>query len=251
VGGVITPSFLPGLSLSVDYFRIKVKNAIDTTPRDVSIGQCLETGETAFCDNVIRSAANGRLVTVNSQLANIADLKTSGIDVALQYNTPLGFVENDRLTLNAYYTYLIDLEKRSFPGAPLEENRGQLSGDGRLGAGFKHKASARIGYNLDNVTLSWQVNYLGKIQDTLGGYGDPDLDRLNRVGSFFYHDAQVRFDVDPDKKFEFYVGVDNVFDKQPPFLPSGFASSVTGTETAADTYDPFGRRYYAGARVRF
>ncbi|MGL5838934.1 MAG: TonB-dependent receptor plug domain-containing protein [Sphingorhabdus sp.] len=251
IGGVITPSFLPGLSLSVDYFRIKVDNAIGTTPRDVSIGQCLETGDAAFCDNVIRSAATGRLETINSQLANIADLKTSGIDVALQYNTPLGFVEDDRLTLNVYYTYLIDLEQRAFVGAPLDNNRGQLDGEGRLGAGFKHKATARIGYNFDNVTLSWQANYLGKIQDTLGGYGDPALDDLNRVGSFLYHDAQVRFDVDPDKQFEFYVGVDNVFDKKPPFLPSGFASNVTGTETAADTYDPFGRRWYAGARVRF
>ena len=251
IGGVLTPSFLPGLSLSVDYFRIKVDNAIGTTPRDVSIGQCLETGDAAFCDNVIRSGANGRLVTVNSQLANIANLKTSGIDVALQYNTPLGFAEEDNLTLNVYYTYLIDLEQRAFVGAPLDNNRGQLDGDGRLGAGFKHKASARIGYEFDNVTLSWQTNYLGKIQDTLGGYGDPDLDRLNRVGSYWYHDAQLRFAVDPAKQFEFYVGVDNVFDKKPPFLPSGFASSVTGTETAADTYDPFGRRWYAGARVKF
>ncbi len=250
-GGVITPSFLPGLSLSVDYFRIKVDNAIGTTPRDVSIGQCLETSDAAFCNNVVRSAATGRLVTINSQLANIANLKTSGIDVALQYNTPLGFVENDKLTMNVYYTYLIDLEQRAFVGAPLDNNRGQLDGEGRLGAGFKHKASARIGYDIDNVTLSWQTNYLGKIQDTIGGYGDADLDRLNSVGSYFYHDAQVRFAVDPDKQFEFYAGVDNVFDKKPPFLPSGFASSVTGTETAADTYDPFGRRWYAGARVKF
>jgi outer membrane receptor protein involved in Fe transport len=45
--------------------------------------------------------------------------------------------------------------------------------------------------------------------------------------------------------------VDNLFDKDPPFLPSGFSSSITGTETAADVYDPFGRRFYAGAQVRF
>lgn len=250
-GGIIQPPQIPGLSLSVDYFRIKVKDAIDTTPRDVSIGQCLETGEAAFCDNVIRAGANGRLLTVNSQLANIADLKTSGIDVALQYNRPLGLMTDDRLTLNVYYTYLISLEKRAFAGAPLEENRGQLDGEGRLGAGFKHKASARIGYEFDGITLSWQTNYLGKIQDTLGGYGDADLDRLNSVGARFYHDVQARFAAGPDEKFEFYVGVDNLFDKGAPFLPSGFASSITGTETAADTYDPFGRRYYAGARVRF
>ncbi len=251
LGGVLTPRFAPGLAISVDYFRIKVKDAIGSVPRDVSIGQCLETGATEFCTNVVRNANTGRLTSVNSQLANIADLKTSGIDVAVRYNRALGLVADDRLDLNVFYTYLISLEKRAFAGAPLEENRGQLSGDGRLGAGFKHKASARLGYTFDNVTLSWQTNYLGKIVDTLGGYGDADLDVLNSVGDRFYHDVQARFGVDENKKFEFYVGVDNLFDKAPPFLPSGFASSVTGTETAADTYDPFGRRFYAGARVKF
>ncbi|MFM7028594.1 MAG: TonB-dependent receptor plug domain-containing protein [Chakrabartia sp.] len=251
LGGVLTPRAIPGFALSVDYFHIKVKDAIGTVPRDVSIGQCLETGDAAFCNNVLRDPNTGRLLTVNSQLANIADLKTSGIDVALRYNRALGLVADDRLDLNVYYTYLISLEKRAFAGAPLEENRGQLSGDGRLGAGFKHKASARIGYSVKNVTLSWQVNYLGKIQDTLGGYGDDGLDRLNTVGDAFYHDVQARFRAGQDERFEFYVGVDNLFDRAPPFLPSGFASDVTGTETAADTYDPFGRRYYAGARVRF
>lgn len=251
LGGVLTPRFAPGLAISVDYFRIKVRDAIGTVPRDISIGECLETGAPEFCDNVIRNANTGRLTTVNSQLANIADLKTSGIDVAVRYNRGLGLVPDDRLDLNVFYTYLISLEKRAFAGAPLEENRGQLSGDGRLGAGFKHKASARMGYTFDNVTLSWQVNYLGKIQDTLGGYGDANLDVLNSVGDRFYHDVQARFGVGEDKNFEFYLGVDNLFDKDPPFIPSGFASSVTGTETAADTYDPFGRRFYAGARVKF
>lgn len=251
LGGVLTPRFAPGLAISVDWFRIKVKDAIGSVPRDVSIGQCLETGASEFCDNVVRNANTGRLTTVNSQLANIADLKTSGIDVAVRYNRALGLVADDRLDLNLFYTYLISLEKRAFAGAPLEENRGQLSGDGRLGAGFKHKASARAGYTFNNVTLSWQVNYLGKIVDTIGGYGDADLDALNSVGSRFYHDVQARFGVGDDDKFEFYLGVDNLFDKNPPFLPSGFASSVTGTETAADTYDPFGRRFYAGAKVKF
>jgi outer membrane receptor protein involved in Fe transport len=50
---------------------------------------------------------------------------------------------------------------------------------------------------------------------------------------------------------EFYLGVDNVFNVGAPFLPSGFASNITGTETAADTYDPFGRRFYAGVNVKF
>jgi iron complex outermembrane recepter protein len=50
---------------------------------------------------------------------------------------------------------------------------------------------------------------------------------------------------------EVYVGANNLFNKQPPFLPSGMASQVTGTETAADTYDVFGVFLYAGFKVKF
>ena len=250
-GVVLAPVAVPGLSISVDYFDIKVDDAIDTIPRDVSISSCLETSDPAFCGNVLRDPRNGRLLTINSQLINVAAIKTEGIDVNVTYGRPLGLMADDRLSLNLYYTYLLKLEKQAFPGSPLEENKGQLDGDGRLGAGFKHKATARATYTTGPFTLSWQTTYLGKIQDTIGGYGDEALDRLNSVGAKVYNDVQIRLAVGDDKEFEFYVGADNVFDVDAPFLPSGFASDITGTETAADTYDPFGRRLYAGFRAKF
>lgn len=251
IGGVFTPRFIPNLSLTIDYFNIKVDNAVDTTPRQVSINECINTGLPDFCDNVIRSAATGRLLTINSQLSNIASLKTSGIDFGLNYRTPLGLSADDSLSVNVLYTYLIDLEKRAFIGAPLEENVGQLDGDGRLGAGFKHKATANFGYRTGAFKLNWQVNYLGKIVDTLGGTGDPDLDRVNSIPAKIYNDVQLGWTVEDGRTLEFYLGVDNLFNVRAPFIPSGFASNITGTETAADTYDPFGRRFYAGVNVKF
>lgn len=251
IGAVFAPVFAPGLSLSVDYFRIKVSDAISTIPRNVSIGSCLETGATEFCENVIRDPRDAIIQTVNSQLLNVAGLKTEGIDVNVQYSKALGLTTDDQLTAGIFYTYLIALEKQAFAGAPVEENRGQLDGDGRLGPGFKHRATARLSYATGPVTLSWQGTYFGKIQDTLGGYGDPELDELNNVGAKFYNDMQLRYAMGDRKQFEFFFGVDNIFDVNPPFLPSGFASNVTGTETAAATYDPFGRRYYAGFQAKF
>jgi len=59
----------------------------------------------------------------------------------------------------------------------------------------------------------------------------------------------VRFHV--AKAFEFFVGVNNLLDTQPPPVITGLTGSVTGTETAAGTYDPIGRRLYSGIRLRF
>ncbi|MBC8025074.1 MAG: TonB-dependent receptor [Steroidobacteraceae bacterium] len=261
VGGVFTPRFIQGLSLTVDYFDIKIKDAIGNVPRPTTITQCLLTGDPVFCANVIRFANTGRLQTINAQLINVADIRTRGIDANLSYRTKPGFFEDDNLNINVLYTHLLTLEQVSFPGGDVEENRGQLDGAGRLGAGFKDKASARVTYGAGGTSFSWQVNYLGKIKDTLATEdvpepfdGDPGLDALNSVGARFYHDIQLRQrigELRDGSQFEFFVGVDNLFDKDPPFLPSGFASSITGSETAADTYDPFGRRFYAGAQFRF
>lgn len=250
VGAVWTPRAVPGLSFSADYFDIKVDDAINSVPRQVSIEQCLLTGSAEFCDNVKRDATTGQLRTIDATLRNVANMRTSGIDFAARYSRPLDLLEGDRISLNLLYTYLMKLEQRSFLGAPLEDNRGALPGDGRLGAGFKHKATARLAYDAGPFAASWQVNYLGKIADT-PGLEDPDLDDLNRVGDAFYHDVQLRYSGGDRKAYEFYVGVDNLFDRKPPFLPSGMASNVTGTETAADVYDPFGRRFYVGAQLKF
>jgi outer membrane receptor protein involved in Fe transport len=52
------------------------------------------------------------------------------------------------------------------------------------------------------------------------------------------------------QQFEFYLGANNLFNKQPPFIPSG-NSQWPGTNTVADTYDLLGRMLYAGVTVKF
>lgn len=252
VGAVFQPSFIPRFSMTVDYFDIKVKDAINSLDRDLSIEQCLLTSNSAFCDNVFRDANTGFVTRVDAQLMNISKLSTKGIDVALRYATPLGLMDDDRLELSGNYTYLINFKDQGDPSAPPQRLDGEV--------GFsKHKASARAAYLKGPFTLSWQVNYIGKAvgdKDFIGDdtvYGDTlTLDEMNRVGDRWYHDLQARVDIGEDKNLGLYAGVDNMFNSKPPFLPgTPFAASPTGTETAADVYDAFGRRFYVGATIKF
>lgn len=245
VGAVITPVQVRGLSLTVDYFDIKVEDAINTVGRNLSIQQCLLTGLDAFCGNVIRNANTGFVETVNDQLINVSDLRTKGIDVGMRYSRPLGLLGDDRLDLSGNYSYLISFKSKSNPVAPVQDFADTIYYP-------EHKASVRAAYIKDALTFSWQVNYLSGGTADIDLVDDEDAAPFNHVGGRFYHDAQVRYDIGENKAYSFYFGIDNVFDKKPPFLPgTPFTLSPTGTETAADVYDPFGRRFYAGVQVRF
>ncbi len=55
----------------------------------------------------------------------------------------------------------------------------------------------------------------------------------------------------PTEKFDVYFGIDNLLDKKAPNILTGTTFNVTGSDTAADVYDIFGRRFYAGVRFHF
>jgi len=256
-GVVLTPRFVPNLSITVDYFNIKVKDAIQLVPRQVTINQCVASaGTSPLCDLIVREQVGtprprtpGTVYQVNSFPVNAASIETAGVDVQARYKISWG--EDSSFDIGLLYTYLDKLTLQPLAGLPVEDNRGQLDGDGRLGAGFKHRANLSLTYQTGPFSLNWRTNYQSKIKDTLGPDVDSPLgDSTNSIKAYWYHDIQARFAVGKDR-LEFYAGVDNLFDKQPPVINQNGASNITGTETAADSFDPFGRNIYVGAVFRF
>ncbi|MCD2323089.1 TonB-dependent receptor [Sphingomonas sp. IC-56] len=246
-GIVLTPRAIPGLSFSVDYFDIKIDGAIDTLNRSYTIQQCLLTGQSVFCDNVIRSSSTGFVQTVNAQLINIAAYETRGFDAQLRYNRALGLVDGDQLGLNINYTYTLDFKTQSDPAsAPLEFA-------GTFGpSNSTHRATARATYGVEGSSISWQTTFLsgGLYRNPEEGAisNDPDVLALNNVNDYWLHNVQLSQNV--GDAFTFYLNVDNIFDTKPQYLPGSPFGSPTGLETS-DAFDVFGRRFTAGFRARF
>jgi outer membrane receptor protein involved in Fe transport len=248
-GFVWTPDFLPRFQLSIDYFNIEIKDAIQLVPRQFIIDQCVTSlGTSDLCAFITREPANpvrprspGTIWQVNSGPVNAASIETAGIDLATKWAHTLENGNTFSIGLN--YTYLDKLTLQPLPGEPVEDNKGQLNGDGRLGAGFEHRANLNLGYQIGGFKATWRTNYQSSIVDTL----PDDLP----IGAYFYHDMQLRYSWGDDSKYAAYFGVDNVFDKKPPLVEQNFASNITGTETAAESYDPIGRFLYAGFEFKF
>ncbi len=255
VGFVVTPSFVPNLSMSVDYFDVKVASAVNAIPFDTSIQDCLLTNVPTFCTNVIRNPGSGKITEALQLLLNVGYIRSTGIDTAIRYGFDLGSTPiGGRFDIGVTETHQLKLEQ-SVPGAPTEVDLGQLKdgpSGGRLGAGFRDRATVTLDYSRAAFEASWKVIYMSAIQDTTAANGIL-FQQWNNVPAYTYHDVQARytFPIGDKTKATAYLGANNVFNKKPPFLPGNYASDITGTNTAADTYDVIGVFLYAGFRVKF
>lgn len=244
LGGVFEPSFLRGFSLTVDYYKIKVDDAIGIIGQQTSLDECISgNGEDIFCNNIVRDAT-GHLTSVNAINLNTGSFEVSGIDTQARYIAPLS--GSARLDLSVRWTHLLKQQQTSYPGGPTQDELGQLDcyACGRLGTGFNDKVNASATLGVDGVALNWRVNYLSSVVDDL------TATTPTRTGDFWYHDAQVRFEP-RSSRYAFYFGVDNIFDKKPPVFGDTSVVTFPGAQTSANTYDLYGRMLYAGIDFRF
>jgi outer membrane receptor protein involved in Fe transport len=252
VGAVLNPrsiDALRNLSLTVDYYNIKIEDVISGFPRQFSLDQCYGQGNDTFCDLIVRRAAPtavnsaGSIDLINAFQVNAAVLKTSGIDATAAWNTGLGLIENDRLSMRVAYTHLLRNDFFALPTVDADPS------DGEIGTA-KDRFTANLAYMTDDFRVSFTGTYIGKSYEDDGFCAAFDLDpKCISVPAQFYLDMQSTFYASDSA--EIYFGIDNLLDNDAPNILSGTTFNTTGTDTAADVYDVFGRRFYVGARLRF
>ncbi|MFK4871346.1 TonB-dependent receptor domain-containing protein [Novosphingobium sp. ZW T3_23] len=254
VGAVLTPRSLGGplsrLTLTADYYNIKIDNIIDTYGRGVILDQCYNQANSTLCSLITRRAtatstnSAGSLEFINDFAVNAATLRTQGLDITGSWYTPVNFFGNDaRVNFNISYTHLFQYDYYALPGQ-LDRQ------DGEIGTAAD-RFTATLGYTSDKFDWSFTGTFIGKsYEDDVSWCAAFDLaPKCVSVPAQFYLDSQMSFK--PTEKFDVYFGIDNLLDKKAPNILSGTTFNVTGSDTAADVYDIFGRRFYAGVRVHF
>ena len=256
VGGVVlTPKFASGLRLSMDYYKIRISDAIFRlrNAQDV-IDFCQVLNVQNACGQITFAApgtfdpaASPGFTFVSVANINAAVRNEQGLDFELVYSTSLDKVGlPGSLSINGSANYVIKSDNQS-PGV-LTNNR--------------DVTNPRFRYNV-RATYSddWGAAYIQAIgfsktrgsRETLigpedAGY-DPTLDTSisqNRFPAYVYFNAGASFNV--SEQFQLFVNVDNVLDRGPP--SNAVVPGATTTTYAASGYDPIGRRYRAGVRVR-
>jgi outer membrane receptor protein involved in Fe transport len=276
VGAVIQPRWIPGLSVSVDWYKIKVNNVIVALGAQAIANNCYDQPSlnNVFCSLFERNRGTtadpfgqqpGEILgnTLIQAGVNFAARRREGIDVNANYRTNVG--DLFRLNTNLIYTHNIQISNFENPALPNFENRilselGDPKDEFRWDTDLTH-GPFTFGYRMRYIgpmftSLYENFNELPGACTTVCPPNNLDVADPIKYKSVFYHD--IRFELELKKlgfgrQFNFYAGVDNLFDKHPPLGLSGTGTSgITdrGTGNAA-IYDAKGRMLYAGFKAQF
>jgi outer membrane receptor protein involved in Fe transport len=252
-GVVLQPRFLPRFALTVDWFDIKLKNAIGTIGGDTILSQCIATGDPFFCNKIHRDAqgtiwltTNGYTIDINT---NVGGISTRGVDVNASYTQPLGGMGS--LAFSFVGTWLDKLVTN--PLADIRYDCAGLFGAqcGTPNPEWRHKA--RITYTAPNgVGLSAQWRYFSAVtNESLDA--DTDLHTPTTAPGQARLPAQSFIDLVLTARigdhYSFRLGANNILDRIPPIAvtPAPFGNG----NTYPQVYDSLGRYVFAGVTLDF
>jgi len=268
VGFVFQPSFVPNLTMSVDWFDIKVLNTIGPIGADTILANCITTGNPTYCDAIHRDANGSLWKTPQGFVAdtnvNFGSLTTKGIDIKGNYRQPLPV---GSLVFGLEGTKLINLDTQPLTGGPAYDCTGFFGTIcGASNPAWRHVLNTTWSTPWDalDITLRWR--YIGSAESELDStnpqlQGKPALPLTSHISAYNYLDLSGQFAL--GKNVRMQVGINNLTDKDPPIITSGgggFGSdcptitanlSSCNGNTWPGTYDALGRFIFVHFTAQF
>ncbi len=247
VGMAWSPEFLDGFTATLDWWQVDLDEGFTVLTIPQTINLCLTSGDanSAACD-LINRRPDGSVDTVVGSTINAANVKVEGIDLGLTYAFSSDY---GQFNLGFQATKLLENSTQPFAGADRN------SFEGRYVAQAFNDVRARFTalWNYGDWSVNYALDHYSALDADLTFFGPANLVEnggnfetiTQSVGSQTYSDLTVSYAV-PWQESTITVGVNNLFDKAPPYIESAFNAS---TEPA--TYRAFGRTWFVRWKTRF
>ena len=268
-GGVVQPHFLPGFSVSVDYFNIKVKGIVQAgvaSPTTILQG-CVASASSPYCALIHRNPVDGDLFSndgfITQTNVNAGFLATDGIDVAANYRYHLPEFRGSSLgsvDLSFVGTWVDHLTSEPTPGLGTYDCSG-LYGPTCGTPTSKYRSETRVTWNTPfklTASLRWRYQSSVKLDllspNPLLNAGIVDTTNDARIPSYSYFDLTFTYKLRDNLALR--AGANNLFDRDPPVVDSnGFSISgptdFGNANTFPGTYDSLGRNIFVGFTANF
>ncbi|HKY82380.1 MAG TPA: TonB-dependent receptor [Sphingobium sp.] len=243
-GIVLRPAFLRGFRASVDYYDIKIRDAIATNSAQFIVDRCF-AGDAQYCTAITRNSAN--LITgIRLQPFNALQERARGVDIELSYTMPAAGGTLD-LRVLANYVDKLDIV---LPTSVITR-AGEVGNNVGAAEGVPHwRATASATYDSSALTAQLRGRLIGSavFDDNWG----PTVIDKRSVPAIFYLDAYLGIKTNSiAPKSEFFLAVDNLLNQDPPVVTQLDASNTQAAGTNVFLYDVIGTTIRAGFRFEF
>jgi iron complex outermembrane receptor protein len=233
-GLVYSPSYVEGMSLTLDYWRFKVTNAIARLDTQSGLNACYADPTSSSCET-FNIGPDGDLDNLTNALTNVGFQDTSGIDFNLAYSFEALSLD---WTISNDTTYLLNFEQDN------EDYTNTI--DGNFGA----YAQVRNNFSIKAAQGDWSVmyfnRYIGEMDDHYTDYdvNDDPFAAVRKAESILYHNVSGTYHLNDEITFS--AGVKNLTDEEPITVSNGSDGG-----TIPEVYDTIGRTYFAGVSMKF
>ncbi|MCU1066671.1 TonB-dependent receptor [Stenotrophomonas maltophilia] len=227
VGLVYSPDFVQGLDLSLDWWKIRIDNAIVGESATNILEQCYVQGSDAACGRFTRGS-NGQVNALDRSLVNAGYRETAGYDINVRYRLPETAFGKFAVNWNTTYTDYLEQRNDSAATTPVEQRTG-WAGD------FRVRSTFNLDWQYGDLGIGWTARYYSSMKEkcsymdecNMPGFNSSytSASPTNKVGSNTFHDLQVRYSLPWDGTVS--LGVNNVFNHQGPIMYSQPNSSFT------------------------
>jgi outer membrane receptor protein involved in Fe transport len=252
------PSNIKGLSATIDYWNIKVKNKVGNVGPQDQLNQCITAG--VFCENIHRDSLGtlwldgGGYITATN--LNLGTTSTSGIDLTANYAWPIK--DWGTLLFSFTGTYIDTFVNQPLPGGPEYDCVG-LYGLVCTTPTPRWRSNVRVMWNTPwygiDAGFTWRYIDSVSVDATSGNPALTDNvtveSATKKLGSRNYLDLVASWQI--DKNWSIRAGVNNVLDKDPPITSTTLSDpSIFGNgNTFPQVYDSLGRLFFLNVTAKF
>ena len=251
---MLQPRFLPGFNASIDYYDIKIEDAIGTAAgAQEIIDRCYIQNETQFCQYIER--VNGMIRFVYITPTNFVETINRGIDIEAAYTRQL---LGGRTTIRWLAPRHLESLNHNGSTEPLD-----VVGQHGTNPTWRHRFTVAYSRDPFSIDLTARAISSGTIDNSWiecnSGCPTSTVDHRtiqvggNHVPGYLLFDAGFNYQFKlGGGDNEFFVNVKNLADKDPPRIASNSTQGTRGNRGTLDgTYDLLGRVYRAGVRFKF
>jgi iron complex outermembrane receptor protein len=256
-GLVFTPTFLPSFNATIDVFNIKIKDLISSYGANLIVTQCVADDNPTFCSMVHRDSAGSLWFSnagyVVDPILNLGYEKTDGVDISANYTQSIGGLGS--LNFGLIGTYTASFITEPYPGSGDYNCAGYFGGTcGNPLPHWRHTMTVGWATPWRGLGLEARWRHLSNTEDDVANPSPLLAGRVNKA--YQYTGTRDYLDVIGTDQIwsgvQLQIGINNVFDKDPPILPTSTVSSVFfNGNTYPGVYDTLGRYVFMNLKLDF